>query len=153
MCMVMVVGPFAPLRGSLSPQTSHGNMSKRQRHWFSFVAVKGVPWLQVAPTRRNLQRLSCHVLTQPRRFGFDFAAFRPAIRRPEQRRSKRKFSPAFRGGTCATEMRFGELIVEAIDEYRKQEDCSLRANTAMSPRSYKDIWRQQGAWRCGKRAT
>jgi hypothetical protein len=27
-CVVMVVGPFAPLRGSLSPQTSHGNMSK-----------------------------------------------------------------------------------------------------------------------------
>jgi hypothetical protein len=27
-CVVMVVGPFAPPRGSLSPQTSHGNMSK-----------------------------------------------------------------------------------------------------------------------------
>jgi hypothetical protein len=25
---VMVVGPFASLRGSLSPQTSHGNMTK-----------------------------------------------------------------------------------------------------------------------------
>jgi hypothetical protein len=25
-CVVMVVGPFAPLRGSLSPQTSHGNI-------------------------------------------------------------------------------------------------------------------------------
>jgi hypothetical protein len=38
-------------------------------------------------------------------------------------------------------MRFGELVVEAIDDYRKQEDCSLRANTAISPRPYKDIWR------------
>ena len=30
MCVVMVVGPFVPLRGSLSPQTSHGNQPLEQ---------------------------------------------------------------------------------------------------------------------------